>query len=226
MRTILLLVIAVGFAAPAFGQAAAKQVLIMPVEFQVLELSAGGVLDVLPDESEASKSVLQEAVSKRFESSKTYAVTDIPDLSPEDDALLAEYTALYNLVSQEAVGRVGGGGWGHKKDAFDYTLGPGLAFLAERTGADTAVFTGGHAMRSTGGRVLLAIAAAGAGFAIPMGNSNLSLAIVDLKTGDIQWLNATQRLSVHDLETPDSVDDLLAALFKGFPNSKYHARIL
>lgn len=224
MRTVTSLVLTVFLALPAVSHAAPQRVIVMPVEFKVLELSAGGVLDVLPEETETAKSIYAEAVAKRFEDSRTYSVVAMPELSDDEAELLQAHVALYGLVSQEAVARSVGGGWGHKKKAFDYTVGPGLRFLAERTGADKAIFTGGHAMQATGGRVLLAIAAAAGGFAVPTGDSNVSLAIVNLHTGNIEWLNATQYYSARSvLGEPGTI---LARLFQGFPSSKYHARIL
>lgn len=224
MRTVTSLVLTLFLASPAVGYAAPQRVVVMPVEFRVIEISAGGVIEVLPDETEAAKAVYADAVIKRFEGSQTYSVVRIPELSPEETTLLNEYVSLYSLVSQQAVEMINSGGWGHKKKAFDYTVGPGLRFLAERAGADKAVFTGGHVMQSSGGRILLAIAATAAGFSVPTGNSNLSVSIVDLHTGEVEWLNATQYFNGQTVQHDPAT--VLSALFKDFPSSSYHARKL
>lgn len=224
MRTVTILLLTCLATPSVWAQASPTRVIVMPPDLRVMEISAGGVLDILPEETEATKSTWFAAVANRFQNSRAYSVVEMPELSPEETTLLREYVALYSRVSEQAVEMIGDGGWGHKKRAFDYTVGPGLRFLADRSGADKAVFTGGHVMQSSGGRILLTIAAAAAGYGVPSGSTNVSVSIVDLHTGEVEWLNATQYFGGQTVQHDSAT--VLAALFKDFPKSKYHARKL
>jgi hypothetical protein len=45
----------------------------------------------------------------------------------------------------------GGDAWSHKRKEFDYTLGPSLAFLKKKTGANAAIVLVGDDVISSGG---------------------------------------------------------------------------
>lgn len=205
----------------------ATPVLVMPVEFQVLEMSAGGVIDIKGDETESTQGILDAALPQRVESDRRFATIAMPDLTPAEESTLREHVALFRLVSEEATLVLRDPGWKAKKSHFDYTIGPGLAFLADRSGAEKAVFASGFVAEATGGRVVLGLLAAGiAGVAIPLGGANFSVAVVDLKTGSIEWMDATQRLSGHGSQSPKQAEtavNLVDYMLDRYPDKGFHA---
>ncbi|MDH3467673.1 MAG: hypothetical protein OES26_17495, partial [Gammaproteobacteria bacterium] len=105
--------------------------------------------------------------------------------------------ALYQVVASTARALIAHGGkaWQHKASRFDYTLGDGLAFLAERSGADAGLIVIGAQSVSSAGRSALSIfsvvTGALTGVYMPMtgGGTFLTAGIVDFRTGDVLWFN-------------------------------------
>jgi hypothetical protein len=225
LRASALVLVALAAAAPSAAatriEAPARppKVVVIPPDVRIYQLSAATMLEV-PEWSEEGEAHADGALIQLLDSNPGFERVDLPTLSAEEQAIVDEHVALYDLVSasaQQAV-TLGGQAWKHKRTGFDYTLGPGLRFLRERTGADQALFTIAADTEVTGGRVGMAFLAAAAGVAIPMGNTFISMGLVDLETGDIDWLN--HRLAGTNLRDKDNVlryfDDVLCA----YPNGR------
>jgi len=69
----------------------------------------------------------------------------------------------------------------------DWTLGPGVNEISERTGADYALFVHYRENRPAGGRIAFAILAAAANTVIPTGSEHGFASLVNLATGDLAW---------------------------------------
>jgi hypothetical protein len=115
----------------------AKKVLVIPPDVSVSELSAGGVIEKVPDWSKQAREYVIAALRKLAPNAK-FEIVAVPSLSqPEEDALV-EHTALYEVVALtvQRNGVAGGQVWSDrlKSGLTDYTLGPGLASLVVVTG--------------------------------------------------------------------------------------------
>jgi len=167
------------------------KVLVLPVDFDMLEFTASGMIEPVPKDTTQAEEQLQGATLRVLRISKKFETVDMPTLTEQERELLKEHVALYKLAAFNAgqMLRMGGPAWKAKRNNFDYSIGDGLKFLLDRSGADAAVVVGGFQLSSSGGRVAMALLLAAAGIAIPMGGAQTTAGVVDLNTGNIRWLD-------------------------------------
>lgn len=103
-----------------------------------------------------------------------------------------------------------------KKGAFDWSLGPGIAAIGEKYGADYALFSYYRDYQASGGRTAFAIFAALAGVGIATGGEGGFASLVDLRTGDIVWFNRVAS-GVGELREKDGARAAVDLLFKDLP---------
>lgn len=223
---VLLFLFAVLLCAPL--TASPTPLLVMPVDFEVLEMSVGGITDVKPDETEATRQLLDDVLIGHLRNGPEFRVVNMPELSEGERVVLENHVALFTLVSQQAASVLQDSGWRHKRKQFDYTIGPGLTFLAERSGAEKAIFTSGFVADATGGRVVLGvIIASTTRIVMLLGAAHLSSAIVNLRTGEIEWLKISEDFSGHGTRSPKeraSAVRLIDRLFHRYPRGGYGPR--
>ncbi|MFL6726009.1 MAG: hypothetical protein ACJ8FS_05795 [Sphingomicrobium sp.] len=103
-----------------------------------------------------------------------------------------------------------------RKDAFEWGMGPGLANLQSLKGADYGLFINTFdAYGSTGRKVLQVFAALG-GVAVISGEHMGYAGLIDLKTGELVWLNADRQMG-GNVRTPEGAQKRVRELLKGFP---------
>lgn len=196
-------------------------VVVLPPRFFVYELSAGGVPTRMGDWEAAARSNLGAAAIRLAGESGLFTARAAPEFGPEEQALIDAHLGLYERVAQSVFvyGRGEQSTWAHKKSAFDYTLGPGLGFLRQRTGADSALIVLGSDFISSEGRKALFFAGLAMGMIMPLGQTFLALGVVDLGSGDIQWMSfdTSSRL---DTRQPEHVEELIRALYQGWPGAR------
>jgi hypothetical protein len=202
-------------------------VLLMPADISVKEMSASGLTQEVGSWSEQAKGHVEQAIADRDGALGRLRPVALPPLSEEERQLVAQYTALHDTVAGSAMlysGGYFGSAWKHKMDHFDYTLGPGLAFLADKTGVERALFITGEDVISTGGRKAMFVVAAAFGVAIPMGRTVLVAGVVDLRTGDLHWIDHAFSTDSETLRNPEDARSLLNGLFDSFPGIGEHAK--
>lgn len=197
-----------------------RSLVILPPQVFVYELSAGGVPSRMADWETQSRETLTAAAKTLAPMLGIESVRATPTLEEHEDDWMSAHIGLYERVAQSVFvyGRGSQSAWAHKKEAFDYTLGPGLAFLGERTGADAALVILGVDYISSSGRKLAFAAGLALGFILPMGQSFLALGVVDLKTGDLLWMGFDAS-STLDTREADAVQRTLRSLFAGWPGA-------
>lgn len=209
---------------PALSQnldARPKKVVLLPPQVFVFELSAGGVPTRMADWEAAARDNLASAATRLARESGLFELVPAPRLdSPELDQLEA-HIGLYDRVAQSVFvyGRGNQSAWAHKKNEFDYTVGPGLAFLRAQTDADAALIVLGSDYISTGGRKAAFVAGLALGIVMPLGQSFITAGVVDLKTGDVQWMSFDSSSSM-DSRNPADVDDLMRDLYQTWPGAR------
>jgi hypothetical protein len=202
-------------------------VLLLPADISVQEMSASGLTQEVGAWSKEAKGHVERAVADSDGALGRLRPVALPPLSAEEQQLVEQYTALYDTVASTAIiysRGLEGSAWSHKIDHFDYTLGPGLAFLAERTGVDRALIITGEDVISTGGRKAAFVVAAALGVAIPLGHTIMVAGVVDLRTGDLHWLDYAISVNSETLRNPEDVRSLLNGLFDSFPGIEEHAK--
>ena len=195
-----------------------KKVVVLPVNIEVVEVTAGGVEEKVPDWSnEANQSVLKSLSTAIGKQGLKELAT--PPFSGASAVNVDEHLALYKL-SVNTVSRLG---WKHKISHFDYSIGPGLREVADKTGADTAILVYGRDYVSTAGRKARAVAGnipivnIFTGPAPQLGHSYIHVGVVDLKTGDLLWMNSNYREGSTNLRDPDDAAKMINAIFKWYP---------
>ncbi len=213
---------AVGAEPPVATPAAAPiKVLLLPVDFDVMEFSAAGLIEIKPDETAATEAMMSESAGRVLRWTKKFQVIDMPAMSDAEKELLKEHVALYKLAAVNAAQmmRLGGPAWKAKQKNFDYSIGDGLKFLIERSGADTAVVVAGAKVSSSGGRVAMMLLLAAAGVGIPMGGSSGTAGLIDLDTGKFLWLEDSAAFK-GDLSEKPNADTAMKTLIGQYPASK------
>lgn len=209
---------------PALAQNLAqrpKKVVLLPPQVFVFELSAGGVPTRMTDWESTARNNLANAATRLARDNKLFELVPSPTLEPLLADQLEAHIGLYDRVAQSVFvyGRGDQSAWEHKKNEFDYTVGPGLAFLREQTGADAALIVLGSDFISSGGRRAAFIAGLVLGIGIPLGQSFITAGIVDLTTGDVQWMSFDASATLDTREAGD-VDNLIQSLYQTWPGPR------
>jgi len=196
------------------------KILLIEPEIYVKELSVGGVAEKVDDWSNQAKSNVRRALDQQISSKHLFDKLEVPSsLSTDETVSLDEHVALYDVVGFNAFyfGKSQFDGWKHKKKEFDYTLGDGLKSLADKTGADAALFIVGEDHVSSGGRKAARVFAALFGVVLPASPTFLSVGLIDLKTGDLLWMNYGTALDSKDLRKQEDVNKMMEDMFVYYP---------
>lgn len=195
-----------------------KKVLLLPPQMFVAELSAGGVIQKQNDWTKEASENLLLAAENHLRDKGQFETLRMPKLDEADDEKVESHIALYDRISYAIYiyGRGDNSGWEQKKTEWDYTRGEGLAFLREKTGADTALFFTGIDIISTSSRRAAFAVGLMLGVAIPLGQSFISVGLADLKTGEIRWLSYDQSMTL-DSRDPEMAKQLVEDFFETYP---------
>ena len=133
---------------------------------------------------------------------------------------LAQYQALFQVVAGSVIeyqffkgNRLPSK---KRKGEFDWSMGPGVADLARDTGADYALFLWTDDAYGSTGRKVLQVFAALARAPVTSGWHKGYAGLVDLKTGNLVWLNADNQMG-GDVRTPDGAQKRMRELLEDFP---------
>jgi hypothetical protein len=203
-----------------------RKMLLLPADIRVHEISAGGVVEKVDDWTISASNHAMKSVREIAGSKNLFEPKEVPALADSDKQVLDQHLALYELVAASADFSKSGpfAPWRERAKNFDYTLGPGLTELAERSDLDAAVIVIGSDYISSSGRkatmALGILAAALTGVAvIPVGGTAyVSVGVVDLKSGNLLWF-ATSRGQTDDLRQEQQVRAVLEKLFTGYPGA-------
>ncbi|NND65409.1 MAG: hypothetical protein HKM24_05530 [Gammaproteobacteria bacterium] len=190
------------------------------------KLPASGVPELIPKWSEAAKASLTEAFQQWATAHDEFEFIEPPTLSNQQQMLLEEYLSLNQTVAVSAISAVTSldYNWQHKREAFDYGIGPGLNFLADLSGANTALFIGGYQIRANQSRWATVIGLALLGVQAPLGNSVMIVGTIDLETGRTTWLNPQIGIS-GDPRKPDDAFKILSRLLDAYPGGQFFNRV-
>jgi hypothetical protein len=221
-RTLLGLFLALwaGFAAaqsnlaPGFAKLPPSAVVaLMPADVELFEISAGGVGEPRADWTEAAtKNIMADLRARKIK-----AGARATEITSEQDEAVEALNNLHGAVSRAIVVHHFGSLKLPTKDGkLDWTLGPDVAKLREKSGADYALFTWVRDSYASAERKAMMVVGAVFGVGMGGGMQQAYASLVDLRTGQVVWFNRILR-STGDLREPDPAKETVDALLKGFP---------
>jgi hypothetical protein len=194
------------------GTDAKQKILLMPLDVELSELTAGGINEPKAEWTENAKKHIKRSV-RTFFSAKGVPLTiyNEEDISPE----IIQITKLNMLVSQNI--------WVQKyinlptqKDNFDWPLGEDIKVLRARYDADYALFLYMRDSYASSGRVAVMFLSAALGAGVRGGVQIGYVTLVDLGSGKVVWFNNLARQQ-GDLRKWEPAQKTVSTLFSSFP---------
>lgn len=206
---------------PGFALAAntTARILVFRPSILVGEQSTGGLFEPNADWTDDARMLIGEALG-RAQGQLGNVVIDYGEPIGQDARIVAEYQALFTAVAQAVVEyqffpgnrlptkkRLGG---------FDWTLGAGIRQIARAGDADYALFIHTEDQYGSTGRKVAQLFSAAFGVSVVSGVHKGYAGLVDLRTGDLVWLNADAQMG-GDVRTPEGAQRRVAQLLEDFP---------
>lgn len=211
-----------GFQLPANS---GKRILVFRPDVAVGAQSTGGLFEPNGEWTDQSLRNILAALEKR-QGQLGNSVILAPESYGPQAQLVQEYQSLFDAVANAVVTYqffVGNRLPTKKRDnssgVFDWSLGEGIRELPGASEADYGLFIMSHdAYGSTGRKLLQVMAALGPGISVKSGEHRGAAGLVDLKTGELLWLNADFAMG-GDVRESDGADKRVGQLLEEFPGS-------
>jgi hypothetical protein len=200
-----------------------KRILVFRPKISVGAQSTGGMFEPNAEWTDRARRQIVAALHKR-QADLGNVVLIAPDSDGDDALLVEEYSSLFDAVSQAVVeyqlfrgNRLPTKKRDNKEGVFDWSLGEGVRALPGAMDADYALFLYNRdAFGSTGRKLLQMVALLGPGLSVKSGEHKGAAGLVDLRTGDLLWLNADFAMG-GDPRDPAGADKRVAQLLEDFP---------
>lgn len=202
-----------------------KKILLFRPSVRVGSQSTGGMFEPNAEWTERAKKNIELAL-EHLQARLGNQVIVAPEAYGKDAQALQEHMALFAAVSKAVIeyqffvgNRLPTKKRDNKNDIFDWSLGKGVADLPGAKDADYGLFIYNRdAYGSTGRKVLQVLALLGPGVAVKSGEHEGYAGLVDLKTGDLLWLNADGAMG-GDVREVDGSEKRVRQLLEDFPGS-------
>jgi peptidoglycan/xylan/chitin deacetylase (PgdA/CDA1 family) len=193
----------------------------MPLDVELTEMSAGGILEPKAEWTAAAHTHLLAALRAHKEARGLRIVEyRAPESGHQDSDLHVQLAKLHRTVARAILTHlfydVPNWRLPTKGDKFDWTLGPKVAALKQGYDADYALFIYIRDSYTSEERAVALVVALLLGVAIDHGAQEGFATLVDLNTGEIVWFNRLLSLT-GDLRTPKAATETVKELLKGFP---------
>lgn len=203
------------------------RVLLLPPAFTEFQNAVSG-FEVIPDWTEAARHNLGEAARMSLQIAGL-ELAPLPNITAEESTVVRNHLAVAQLIV--AAGALyDGWAWHDQRANFDRSLGDGLRFLHERSGADYALFIYGAQVRQTSGRVGMRILSTLAAATVHVGllttgggGQVVNVCLLDLNDGTVVWFNSSETKNVFgsagsDMRDMVATQAAMRALFASYPN--------
>ena len=202
-----------------------KRILVFRPSVSVGSQSIGGMFEPNAEWTEQGKANIQASL-ERMQERLGNTVIAAPEAYGDQARDLQEHMALFAAVSQAVIeyqffvgNRLPTKKRDNKADVFDWSLGEGVSRLPGAQDADYGLFIyNKDAYGSTGRKVLQTLALLGPGIAVKSGEHIGYAGLVDLRTGDLVWLNADAAMG-GDLRDAEGSQKRVRQLLEEFPGS-------
>src|ERR1700693_5522358 len=130
-----------------------RRILLAQPDIRMHEVSTGGVVEQVDEWSNTASESAAKSLEALAKSTSMFELVPPSTLSDAERATLEQYSALYILVAGSAnlAQQSPYAAWKQRASDFDYTLGPGLATVADHQKLDAVAFLVGTAHISSGG---------------------------------------------------------------------------
>lgn len=202
-----------------------KTILVFRPTVSVGAQSTGGMFEPNADWTDKARRNIDVALADRQGGLGNKVVT-APESYGEQAHRVEEYSALFAAVSQAVIqyqffagNRLPTKKRDNKAGVFDWSLGEGVRDLPGAKDADYALFIyNKDAYGSTGRKMLQMVALLGPGIGIKSGEHAGYAGLVDLRTGDLLWLNADAAMG-GDVREAEGAQKRVGQLLEEFPGS-------
>lgn len=201
--------------APSFKPLpAGAKVVLMPIDVELFSVSAGGVLEPQAEWTAQALDNLKGAFHAR-QQKNAVIFSELPDEADETiEGLNRLHGAVGAAINLHYFGPLN---LPTKENRLEWTLGPDVASIRQKTGADYALFTFMRDSYASSERVATMVVAAMFGIGLPGGVQVGYVSLVDLNTGEILWFNRLVR-GTGNLRTASAARESLDALMEKFPD--------
>ena len=202
------------FSFPAAGQV--RVVLFRP-DVSVGEQSTGGLDQPNAGWTEQAREQLTAALGKA-QAERNIELKLMPELGGDEAKLMSDYRKLFKTVADSVIKHrlFGLDPLPTKEEKFDWTLGEGASRLGALGGGDYGLFFYTLDSYESGSRKMARLLASTMG-AEPPKEVNMGYAgLVDLKTGDLVWINVDVKMA-GDVRTSEGAALRITELLDGFP---------
>lgn len=168
------------------------RILVFRPDVRVGEQSTGGLNEPNADWTTAARKNIADALDRTPIAGGAAVIKPMPDLEGDGGKLLADYRTLFRAVTGAVVEHklFAGNRLPTKKADFKWTLGPGIARLGEAGGGDYGLFLYTYDSYGSAGRKAAQVVGLMFGLGITSGVHIGYAGLVDLKTGELVWINA------------------------------------
>lgn len=203
-----------------------KTILVFRPVVSVGAQSTGGQFEPNAEWTEQAKANL-EASLEEFQSQLGNEVVMAPEAYGDDAQNLQQHMSLFAAIA-DAVreyqffrgNRLPTKKRENKEGVFDWSMGPSVADLPGASEADYGLFIWNRdEYGSTGRKILQVVALLGPGIGVKSGEHRGYAGLVDLKTGDLLWLNADAQMG-GDVRKEDGAQKRMRQLLEEFPGSE------
>lgn len=195
------------------------RIALMRPTIRVGEQSTGGMNEPNADWTAQARESLGKAL-KDAQGRLGNEVVEYEEGTSGDGAVVSQYENLFGTVADSVIEFQFFPGnrlpTKKRKDTFEWGVGPGIAEISSLKNADYALFINTYDSYGSAGRKALQIFGALAGVSVSSGVHWGHAGLVDVKTGELVWLNADRQMG-GDVRTPDGAAKRVAQLLEGFP---------
>lgn len=211
-----------GFELPANS---GKKILLFRPKVSVGAQSTGGLFEPNAEWTDQARRNIDAALIKR-QAGLGNTILAAPESYGDQARLVEEYTNLFDAVSQAVQtyqffkgNRLPTKKHDNKDGVFDWSLGAGVQDLPGAKDADYGLFIfNKDAYGSTGRKMFQVAMLLVPGIGVKSGEHRGAAGLVDLKTGDLLWLNADFAMG-GDVRDADGAEKRVAQLLEEFPGS-------
>lgn len=202
------------FSFPAQGQV--RVVLFRP-DVTVSEQSTGGLDQPNAGWTEEARDQLTAALGKA-QAERNIELKLMPELAGDDAKLMSDYRKLFKTVADSVIKHrlFGLDPLPTKEEAFDWTLGQGASRLGALGSADYGLFFWTFDSYESASRRTARLIASAMGAEAPAEVNMGYAGLVDLKTGDLVWINVDVKIG-GDVRTAEGAALRISELLDGFP---------